>query len=124
MKKIGENPSRLTNETITNPLRGRMSLYPDNRAKYFSFAGGTDVTKYMHFTASISPGWLRQDEPFLPYTINTANLTCGRAGELASHCFPLLTPGTFAGAQEALAIEYSPRVTRFEKFYVKHPTPP
>src|SRR5262249_17541530 len=72
-----DNPFRLTNEQITNPLSGRMALYPDNHANYLNFAAGTDLTKYLHVTASISPGWLRQDQAFLPYTTNTAINTCG-----------------------------------------------
>src|SRR5260370_3224391 len=116
MKKIGENPSRLTNETITNPLRGRMSLYPDNRAKYFSFAGGTDVTKYMHFTASISPGWLRQDGPFLPYTINPTNLTCGTGGTQACNSLSALPAPNLRGDKQHQSMHYPTSTTASTKF--------
>src|SRR5262249_18887242 len=51
-----DNPFRLTDEQISNPLSGRMALYPDNHANYLNFAAGTDLTKYLHVTASISPG--------------------------------------------------------------------
>ncbi len=114
-----DNPFRLTNETITNPLSGRMSLYPDNRAQYFSFAGGTDVTKYMHFTASISPGWLRQDEPFLPYTINTANLTCGSGGIQACNSLSVLPAANLGGDKQTLAMNYTLVTTAWKKFEFK-----
>ncbi len=67
--------TRLTNET--NPLSGRMDLYPSNYANYLSFAGATDVSKYLRFMASITPGWLRQNDPFIPYSTNTPINTCG-----------------------------------------------
>ena len=35
-----------------------MDLYPDNKAQYLSFAGATNVTKYMRLMGSVSPGWL------------------------------------------------------------------
>ena len=76
-----DNPFRLTTEQINNPLTGRMALYPDNHAYYASFAGATDVTKYLRFSASITPGWLRQNEAFLPYTTNTAINTCGTGAQ-------------------------------------------
>jgi MtrB/PioB family decaheme-associated outer membrane protein len=114
-----DNPFRLTNETITNPLSGRMSLYPDNRAQYLSFAGATDVTKYMHFTASISPGWLRQDEPFLPYTINTANLTCGTGGTQACNSLSVLPAPNLGGDKQTLAMNYTLVTTAWKKFEFK-----
>jgi len=48
-----------------------MDLYPDNKAQYLSFAGATNVTKYMRLMGSVSPGWLRQNDAFLPYTTNS-----------------------------------------------------
>jgi hypothetical protein len=67
-----DNPFQFSNETVSSALTGRMALYPDNQANYISFAGATDLTKYLRLTASISPGWLRQDAAFLPYSTNTA----------------------------------------------------
>jgi len=52
---VWDNPFRLTNEMIANPLSGRMDLYPSNHANYLSFAGATDVSKYLRFIASITP---------------------------------------------------------------------
>ena len=75
-----DNPFRLTDEQITNPLTGRMALYPDNHANYLNFAAGIDLGKYLHVTASITPGWLQKKQPFLPYNTNTAINTCCTGG--------------------------------------------
>jgi MtrB/PioB family decaheme-associated outer membrane protein len=113
-----DNPFRLTNETITNPLSGRMSLYPDNKAQYLSFAGATDLTKYMHFTASISPGWLRQDAPFLPYTINTAINTCG-TGTQACNSTAVLPAPSLGGDKQTLAMNYTLVTTAWKSLEFK-----
>lgn len=113
-----DNPFRLTNETITNPLSGRMSLYPDNRAHYLSFAGATDLTKYMHFTASISPGWLFQDAPFLPYTINTAINTCG-TGTQACNSAAVLPSPNLGGNKQTLAMNYTLVTTAWKNLEFK-----
>jgi len=101
-----DNPFRLTAETIANPLTGRMALYPDNQANYASFAGAADVTKYMRFTASITPGWLRQNEAFLPYTTNTAINTCG-SGTQACDTAGVLPESSLHGSKETLAMNYN-----------------
>jgi MtrB/PioB family decaheme-associated outer membrane protein len=115
---VWDNPFRLTNEQITNPLSGRSSLYPDNKAQYLSFAGATDVTKYLHFTASITPGFLRQDEPFLPYTINTAINTCG-TGTQACNSLAVLPAASLGGAKTTLAMNYTLVTTAWKNFEFK-----
>lgn len=54
------------------PAHGQMDLYPDNHAHYLNFAGAFDVGKYVRIQGTVNPGWLRQNDPFLPYTANTA----------------------------------------------------
>src|SRR5262245_9762720 len=54
------------------PAHGQMALYPDNQAQYANFAGAFNAGKYVRVMGSASNGWLRQNEPFLPYTANTA----------------------------------------------------
>jgi len=115
---VWDNPFRLTNETITNPLTGRMDLYPDNKAQYLSFAGATDVTKYMRFTASISPGWLRQNDAFLPYTTNTAINTCGD-GTQACTSLAVLPAPSLSGDKQTLAMNYTLVTTAWKSFQVK-----
>ncbi len=51
---------------------GRLALYPDNFAQSATFAGAVNVSSSNRLTASVAPGWMRQNEPFLPYTINSA----------------------------------------------------
>src|SRR5882757_6638271 len=94
-----DNPFRLTNETITTPLTGAMALYPDNHANYFNFAAGTDLGKYLHVTASITPGWLKQSQAFLPYTTNTAINTCGDGTQACNSLAVLPAPNLGGDAQ-------------------------
>ena len=101
-----DNPFRLTNETITTPLTGAMALYPDNHANYFSFAAGTDLGKYLHVTASITPGWLKQSQAFLPYTTNTAINTCG-TGAQACNSLAVLPAANLGGDTQTLAMNYT-----------------
>jgi MtrB/PioB family decaheme-associated outer membrane protein len=115
---VWDNPFRLTNEQVNNPLSGRSSLYPDNKAQYLTFAGATDVTKYMHFTASISPGWLRQNELFLPYTINTAINTCG-TGAQACNSLAVLPAPSLSGEKQTLAMNYTLVTTAWKNFEFK-----
>ena len=100
-----DNPFRLTNETQTNPLTGRMALYPDNQYYQFNFSAGTDLTKYLHFTASITPGWRRQNQAFLPYTTNTAINTCGD-GTQACTSLSVLPERGLHGDVQTLAMNY------------------
>jgi MtrB/PioB family decaheme-associated outer membrane protein len=101
-----DNPFRLTNEQITNPLTGRMALYPNNQANYLNFAAGTDLAKFLHVTASINPGWLRQDQAFLPYTTNTAITTCGN-GTQACNSLAVLPEANLGGDVQTLAMNYN-----------------
>jgi 3D (Asp-Asp-Asp) domain-containing protein len=101
-----DNPFRLTAEQVTNPLTGAMALYPDNHANYFSFAAGTDLGKYLHVTASITPGWLKQTQAFLPYTTNTATNTCG-TGTQACDSLAALPATNLGGDTQTLAMNYT-----------------
>jgi MtrB/PioB family decaheme-associated outer membrane protein len=101
-----DNPFRFSNETASTPLTGRMALYPDNQANYISFAGATDLSKYLRLTASISPGWLRQDAAFLPYSTNTAINTCGD-GTQACTSLAALPEQSLHGDVQTLAMNYT-----------------
>jgi MtrB/PioB family decaheme-associated outer membrane protein len=113
-----DNPFRLTSEAVTNPLTGRMALYPDNQAHYLSFAGAADVTKYLRFSASITPGWLRQNESFLPYTTNTAINTCG-TGAQACDTTAVLPASSLSGSKETLAMNYNLVTTAWKNIQLK-----
>jgi len=116
---IWDNPFRLTNETVSNPLSGRMDLYPSNHANYLSFAGATDVSKYLRFMASITPGWLRQNDPFIPYSTNTAidpaitpGITACGDGTQACTSLAALPVPSLSGAKQTLAMNRLPRCGR------------
>jgi MtrB/PioB family decaheme-associated outer membrane protein len=113
-----DNPFRLTTETTTNPLTGRMALYPDNQAHYLNFAGATDLTKYLRFMASISPGWLRQNDAFLPYSTNTANASCG-SGTQACTSLAALPVSSLSGDKQTLAMNYTLVTTAWKDFELK-----
>jgi MtrB/PioB family decaheme-associated outer membrane protein len=114
-----DNPFRFSNETVANPLTGRMSLYPDNQAHNFSFAGAADFTKYMRVMASVSPGWLRQNEPFLPYTTNTAINTCGTGGAQPCTSLAVLPAASLSGDKQTLAMNYTLVTTAWKSLQLK-----
>jgi MtrB/PioB family decaheme-associated outer membrane protein len=113
-----DNPFRLTTEQVANPLSGRMSLYPDNQAHYLNLAGAADVTKYMRFMASISPGWLRQNQAFLPYTSNTAINTCGTGTQACDSLSVLPVPG-LSDNKQTLAMNYTLVTTAWKQVELK-----
>ncbi len=113
-----DNPFRLTAEQITTPLTGRMALYPDNHAYYASFAGAADVTKYLRVSASITPGWLRQNEGFLPYTTNTAINTCG-TGTQACDSTSVLPESSPSASKQTLAMNYNVVTTAWKDIQFK-----
>jgi MtrB/PioB family decaheme-associated outer membrane protein len=89
---IWQNPFRLTHAQATLPagalLRGRFAatqaaLPPDNQAHTFTLSGLVLLPLHSKASALVSWGRWRQDEPFLPFTINAAitapNLPAGVA---------------------------------------------
>ena len=68
---VWDNPFRVT-DASGNAARGRLDLYPDNIAHSFSIAGALNLGKSTRLMASIVPGWMRQNDLFLPFTINPA----------------------------------------------------
>ena len=114
-----DNPFRLNTETSTNPLTGRMDLYPDNQAHYLNFAGAADLTKYLRLMASISPGWLRQSDSFLPYTTNSADTT--GCGDGTQNCTSVasLPASNLSGSKHTLAMNYRVVTTAWKKVQFK-----
>ncbi|HMK24177.1 MAG TPA: MtrB/PioB family outer membrane beta-barrel protein [Terriglobales bacterium] len=114
-----DNPFRLDTETSTTPLTGRMDLYPDNQAHYLNFAGAADVTRYLRFMASITPGWLRQDDRFLPYTTNSADTTgCGDGTQDCTSTASLPAP-SLSGNKHTLAMNYTLVTTAWKRVQLK-----
>ncbi len=83
---------------------GKMSLYPDNQAQNVNFAGRFDLTNSVHVVASIVPGWMSQNQNFLPYT---TNLTAGAS--------PALPVSSLDGSKQTLAMNYVVSTSPFHK---------
>jgi len=114
-----DNPFRLTNETITNPLTGRTSLYPDNHANYLNFAAGTDLGKYLHVTASITSRVAPAKRcVLLPYTSNTAINTCGN-GTQACNSLAVLPAANLGGDVQTLAMNYNVSTSTWKNLAAK-----
>ena len=54
------------------PCRGRVDLYPSNQAHTFTLTGTASLPLKTNFLGAVSYGWRLQDDPFLPFTINSA----------------------------------------------------
>jgi len=100
-----DNPFRTTDciaptncvAATQGPATGRTDLYPDNQAQYLNFAAAFDVTRWIRVLASISPGWLRQNDAFLPYTTNS----------LLEPLAPALPSTSLHGEKQTLAMNYT-----------------
>ncbi|HSC77652.1 MAG TPA: MtrB/PioB family outer membrane beta-barrel protein [Candidatus Acidoferrales bacterium] len=90
------SPTGCTSAT-QGPATGVMDLYPDNHADYLTFAGAIDLGDYVRLMASVSPGWLDQNDAFLPYTSNTLRL---------AQTGPLPAP-SLNGDKQTLAMNYT-----------------
>lgn len=61
-----------SNALGTGPCRGRIDLYPSNQAHTFTLSGTSKLPLKSHFLGTVSYGFRRQNDPFLPFTINSA----------------------------------------------------
>jgi MtrB/PioB family decaheme-associated outer membrane protein len=68
---VWDNPFRTT-DAAGGGSRGRIDLYPDNQAQSFNVAGAWNLGASTRLMASVVPGWMRQNDAFLPFTINSA----------------------------------------------------
>ncbi len=102
-----QNPFNYNLVGITTPTTGAMALYPDNHANYLNFVAGVNLTKFLHLTASINPGWLKQDQAFLPYTSNAAITTCGTTGTQPCNTTAVLPVSNLGGDAQTLAMNYN-----------------
>ena len=118
---VFDNPFRTTDCIVTNPpnpncnaatqgpATGRVDLYPDNKAHYLNFAGTVALPLKLRLVASITGGWLRQNDPFLPYTSNTL---------LEAQTTPL-PAGSLEGQKHTLAMNYKLIEPLGKKFEIK-----
>ncbi len=66
-----DNPLVLTDST-TAPAHGRTALWPSNSLQTLSTSGYAKFARRTQLTGSLAFGWWSNDEPLLPFTINTA----------------------------------------------------
>jgi MtrB/PioB family decaheme-associated outer membrane protein len=79
--------------------RGRIDLYPDNTSHSLNFAGAFDLTKSTRVMATIVPGWMRQNDPFLPFSINPVSAV--------PTPLPPLPAQSLNGSKQTLAMNYT-----------------
>jgi MtrB/PioB family decaheme-associated outer membrane protein len=68
---LWDNPLQLT-DTTTAPGHGRMALWPANSRQTLSTAGYAKFAHRTQLSGSVAFGWWNNDEPLLPFTVNTA----------------------------------------------------
>jgi len=112
-----DNPFRTTDcvapvgctAATQGPARGEVDLYPDNHAHYINFAGSFLLMKHLRLLASINYGWLRQNDPFVPYTTNSILLA--KTGPLPA--------SNLHGQKQTLAMNYKLIQGIGKKFEIK-----
>lgn len=103
------------------PSRGEVDLYPDNDAHYLGFAGALALSKYLDVSASVTPGWLRQNDAFLPYTTNSQIFFPDSSGALTipATSLSLLPAPSLNGKRQTLAMNYTAVLTPMKNVDVK-----
>ena len=117
-----DNPFILTQPVgaeVKNPTSGRSALYPSNQAHYLDLAAATNLSKYMRLQAVISPGWLRQDERFLPYTTNEAITGCGGTPGASCTTTASLPASNLEGSKQTLAMNFTLVSLPWKSFQIK-----
>ena len=91
------------------PARGQVDLWPDNDAHYLNFAGTLGLTKYLRVMGTVNPGWLRQNDPFLPYSANSQIFFPDGSGALTIPAtdLSLLPAPSLNGKKQTLAMNYT-----------------
>jgi MtrB/PioB family decaheme-associated outer membrane protein len=68
---VWDNPLRLTDSPTAGPLQGRMSLWPDSNLNAVSATGLLNLPARSRATAYISVGNWSQNDPLIPFTVNS-----------------------------------------------------
>lgn len=69
---IWDNPLRITDSPTLGPLQGRETLWPDNNLNSGNISGALNLPARSHATAYLSLGQWTQDNPLIPFTVNSA----------------------------------------------------
>ncbi len=91
------------------PARGQVDLYPGNHAHYLNFAGAFDLGKYVRVMGTVNPGWLRQNDAFLPYSANSQIFFPDSTGALTipATTLSLLPAASLNGQKQTLAMNWT-----------------
>src|SRR3990170_191498 len=68
---VWDNPFREI-DAVGTGSRGRIDLYPNNTAQNVIFSGAANLPFSTRLMTTVSYGWRRQNDSFIPYTINAA----------------------------------------------------
>jgi putative beta-barrel porin MtrB/PioB len=69
---VFDNPRRYTDSPTAGSSRGRIDLYPENRTLRGSLQAGIQLPKRTALTAFVGLSEIRQDDRWLPLTVNSA----------------------------------------------------
>jgi len=91
------------------PAHGQVDLWPDNHAHYLNVAAAFDLGKYVRVMGTVNPGWLRQNDPFLPYSANSQIFFPDSTGALTipATTLSLLPVASLNGQKQTLAMNYT-----------------
>jgi MtrB/PioB family decaheme-associated outer membrane protein len=67
-----DNPLRLTDSPTAGPSQGRMALWPDSNMNAASATGMVNLPRRSRATAYLSVGNWTQNDPLIPFTVNSA----------------------------------------------------
>lgn len=103
------------------PSRGQVDLWPDNQAHYLNFAAAFDLGKYVRVMSTVNPGWLRQNDAFLPYSANSQIFFPDGTGALTIPATDpsVLPAASLDGRKQTLAMNYTAVFTPVKDVEVK-----
>jgi hypothetical protein len=103
------------------PSHGQTDLYPSNQAHYLNFAAAFDLGKRVRVMSSINPGWLRQNDAFLPYSANSQIFFPDSTGALTipATTLSLLPAARLDGQKQTLAMNFTGVYTPLKDFELK-----
>ena len=121
---VWDNPLVLTDSSVRIASgHGRMALWPSNSLQTLSAAGYTKFARRTQLTGSLAFGWANNDEPLLPFTINSAlpQFPLPRATTEASATTVATTISLVSRPADVLAIQHPVPPLRLRQRHARHP---
>ena len=72
---VWDNPQRITDSPTAGPLQGRMALWPNSDQNAVTASGMVKLPRNSRATAYVSVGNWTQNDPLIPFTINSGLTT-------------------------------------------------